>query len=597
MTENEESKEVQKNKEIKEETKKEEDKDKEEQKEDKKENKEEQKNELKEKEKEYIKITEDGGVKKYIIKEGKGDQAVEGSEVKVNYIGKNSSDKIFDQTKDKPFTFKIGAHSVIKGWEIGVKTMKVGEKSEFIFSPDYAYGKQKVSELIPENSTLKFEIELIEIIGKKKEINDMEYEEKLELGKKYKEEGVEIYKKGDYKLAREKFDEAAKYLDKYVNKYAEKEKEGCKVYQAVLTNLCNCCHKLKEYYALILYANLGIKINDELPKLFYFRAIALAQTSEFDKAEKDIESLEKLLSDKEKENSGIDYIKNIIEKKRKETHSQRKKFSKAVLSHDIYKDLGPTKPIPPSEEINPKNSVVFLDVKISNNDKKRIKIELFNDKVPKTANNFRALCTGEKNISYKGSKLFRVVKNIMIQGGDFENNDGTGGYSIYGNKFEDENFYYSHSREGLLSMINSGKNSNGSQFFITLKETPWYDEKHVVFGKIINGLDIIKEIENIKIDDNDIPEENIIIENCGEIKNGEEIDPDKMKEILEKERIKKEEEKKKKEEKEKIDKEIEEKEKEEREYDKKFKHRRHKHKDDKSGSDSDSDSKDDKKEK
>ena len=114
--------------------------------------------ENKEKEKEYINVTEDGGVKKRIIREGTGDKAVEGSEVKVNYIGKNSSNKIFDQTKDKPFTFKIGAHSVIKGWEVGVKTMKIGEKSEFIFSPDYAYGKQKVSELIPENSTLTFEI-------------------------------------------------------------------------------------------------------------------------------------------------------------------------------------------------------------------------------------------------------------------------------------------------------------------------------------------------------------------------------------------------------------------------------------------------------
>ena len=144
----------------------------------------------------YIKITDDGGVKKKIIKEGSGDKAAEGNEVKVNYIGKNGS-KIFDQTKDKPFSFKIGAHSVIKGWEIGVKTMKVGEKAEFIFSPEYAYGKQKVSELIPENSTLNFEIELIEIEGKKKEIDDMEYEEKLEKGKKYKEEGVEKYKQGN----------------------------------------------------------------------------------------------------------------------------------------------------------------------------------------------------------------------------------------------------------------------------------------------------------------------------------------------------------------------------------------------------------------
>ena len=540
---------------------------------------EEKKEEKKEEEKkeesdsEYIKITEDGGVKKKIIKEGKGEKAVEGNEVKVNYIGKNGS-KIFDQTKDKPYTFKIGAHTVIKGWEIGVKTMKVGEKSEFIFSPEYAYGKQKVSELIPENSTLNFEIELIEIVGKKKEIDDMEYEEKLEKGKKYKEEGVERFKEGDYKGAREKWDEATKYLDKYVNKYAEKEKEGTKVYQNVLCNLCNVCNKLKEYYALIIYANLGIKINNELPKLFYFRAIAFAQTSEFEKAEKDIESLEKLLSEKEKENAGIDYIREIIKKKQKETNSQRKKFSKGVFGHDLYKDAMMKGPIEPPKDSNPKNPIVFLDVKIGKKEKKRIKIELFEDRTPKTANNFRSLCTGEKDITYKGSKIFRVVKNIMIQGGDYEKNDGTGGKSIYGDKFEDENFYYSHSREGLLSMANNGKNTNGSQFFITLKETKWYDEKHVVFGQIINGIEIIKEIEEIKTNDDDKPEEDIIIENCGEIKNGIEIDPVKMKEIIEKERIEKEKERKKREEEEKMEKEKKEKEKEERENDKKYRKRR-----------------------
>ena len=111
-----------------------------------------------EKKEEYINITEDGGVKKKILKEGNGQQAAEGNEVHVNYVGRNKDNKIFDQTKDKPFTFKIGSGQVIKGWDLGVKTMKVGEKAEFILSPEYAYGSQKVSDLIPENSTLTFEI-------------------------------------------------------------------------------------------------------------------------------------------------------------------------------------------------------------------------------------------------------------------------------------------------------------------------------------------------------------------------------------------------------------------------------------------------------
>ena len=518
-----------------------------------------------EEKKDFVNVTDDGGVKKRIIKEGKGEQAAEGNEVKVNYIGRNG-DKIFDQTKEKPFEFKIGAHTVIKGWEVGVKTMKVGEKAEFIFSPDYAYGKQKVSDLIPENSTLNFEIELLEAKGSKKEISDMEYEEKCAEGKRLKEEGVEKYKAGDYVGAREKWDEACKYVDRYINKYADYEKEACDLYQSLLTNLCNCCNKMKEYYAVIVYANKGLKVNEELPKLFYFRAIANAQTSEFDNARKDIESLEKLLSDKEKENAGIQYIRDIIERREKETNSQRKKFSKGLFGHSLYKDKEPTKPIPPPTEQNPKNPVVFLDIKIGQKDKQRVEIELFNDKVPKTCDNFRCLCTGEKKITYKGSIFHRVIKDFMIQGGDFENADGTGGKSIYGEKFEDENFYYAHSREGLLSMANSGKNTNGSQFFITLKETSWLDGKHVVFGRVIKGMEVVNEIGDLKTSGgDDKPEEDVVIENCGELKDGIEIDPEKSKELEEERQKELEERRKQREKEEKERKEKEEKEKKEKE--------------------------------
>ena len=525
-------------------------------------------------ESEFEKIIDDGGVLKRKLKEGIGSIPVDGNEVKINYEAKYQK-ALYDKNEDnKPFSVKIGAHQGMKGIEIALKTMKVGEKSRYIFKPQYAYGNTKVHPFVPENSTIKYQIELLEIVGRNAEIDSMNYEDKVEKAKQFKEEGVQKFKEGNFKEAKEKFEEAVKYLDKFENKSAENETEGCQLYQSVLTNLCNCCNKLKEYYTLITHANLGLKINDALPKLYYFRTIAYIQTAEFENAEKDMKSLEKLLSEEEKKTAGLDYLNQMLEKKKIQSNSQRKKFSKGAFSHDVYKDAGYQKPIAPPEEPNQKNSIVFLDIKIGSNPKKRIKIELFNNIVPKTANNFRSLCTGENNITYKGTKLFRIIKKIFIQGGDFEKNDGTGGYSIYGEKFEDENFYYSHSREGLLSMINEGKNTNGSQFFITLRDLKWYDEKHVVFGRVIDGMDYIKEIEGVKVDDDDKPEENVIIENCGEIKEGVEIDPEKMKEILEKERIEKEKEKKRKEEEEKKKKEREKKEKEEKENDRKYRHRR-----------------------
>lgn len=222
--------------------------------------------------------------------------------------------------------------------------------------------------------------------------------------------------------------------------------------------------------------------------------------------------------------SNNDHFKNInnnIEKiiKEKQHKSQEEKRQKgqeekyihksSIIKRDKRKEKKKIK-----KKVHFKEDLVYLDIGENRQEIGRIVIKLYSDIVPQTCTNFRELCIQKR---YKSSPFHRIIKDFMIQGGDFTRGDGTGGKSIYGNKFEDENFEIPHDRPYLLSMANSGPNTNGSQFFITTNETSHLDGKHVVFGCVVEGFGIVDYLNEVDTDGNDRPINIIEIMDCGKI--------------------------------------------------------------------------------
>ena len=458
------------------------------------------------------------GISKKILRAGDGSEPPKtGDTITVHYHGALEDGSKFDSSydRDEPFETEIGVGRVIKGWDVGMMTMCPGEKAILTIDGANGYGASGSPPKIPPNATLVFTVELLKINGREALL---ESDEELMAGAlKLKEEATEKFKAQDLQAAEDLwFDSIEK-----MGKLRVKTDESKKLAVQMLQNVALVQNKIGEHSRCVATCTKALSIDDKAVKALFHRSTAYMKLKSYDLAQADCKAAIVLAPSDKSFRDQWEKIKTLkTEAHKTEAEAMQKAFAAGLYNEKkvtIKKDL--TR-LPKFSAENPQ---VFFDMAIGEPDsvdyvKERVVFELFAD-VPKTCENFRALCTGEKggNLHYKGNKFHRIISGFMMQGGDTTRGNGTGGESIYGEKFADEGIWYPHTHKGVLSMANAGPNTNGSQFFICYGATPHLNEKHTIFGRVIHNYAICEKAEAVKTGAQDVPSVPVQIVDCGEL--------------------------------------------------------------------------------